>query len=273
MTQLESAKEVMITRQMEVVAQEEGLEVEYIRQGVAEGTIVIPANVGHSGLVPCGIGKGLSTKVNANIGTSSDYGSIDTELEKLRVAVDAGADAVMDLSTGGDIPAVRREVVKASTVAIGTVPIYQAGIGAINSRGAIVKMEADDLFDQFAQHAHRAIRWVEAGLVHEILRQNVLVPPFMLLGEGIDVVERQSQGFAHVADGGARPVRDDFRDNPGVVPAVLVIDVLEHLLAALVLEVDIDVRRLVAFGADETLEEQINPAGVDTRDAQTITNG
>ncbi len=101
---------------MEIVAEKEGLEAEYIRQGVANGTIVIPANINHKSLVPCGIGKGLKTKVNANIGTSSDYGDSDTELEKLKVAVDAGADAVMDLSTGGDISAIRRAIIRAGSV-------------------------------------------------------------------------------------------------------------------------------------------------------------
>ncbi len=92
MTQLELAGEGIISPQMEVVAQYEGVEAEFVRQGVAAGTIVIPANTKHTSLVPRGIGQGLKTKVNANIGASSDFGNIDTELEKLRVAVDCGAD-------------------------------------------------------------------------------------------------------------------------------------------------------------------------------------
>ncbi len=146
MTQLELAKEGIISPQMEVVAQYEGVEAEFVRQGVAAGTIVIPANTRHTSLVPCGIGQGLKTKVNANIGASSDFGTIDTELEKLRAAIDSGADAVMDLSTGGNISAIRQAIVAASSVPIGTVPIYQAGIKAIERRGAIVKMTVDDLF-------------------------------------------------------------------------------------------------------------------------------
>ncbi len=123
MTQLEAAKKGIITPQMRAVAEAEGLEAEFIREGVAKGTIVIPANINHAKLVPCGIGQGLRTKVNANIGTSPDYGDIDSELEKLRVAIEAGADTVMDLSTGGDISAIRRAIIAASTVPIGTVPI------------------------------------------------------------------------------------------------------------------------------------------------------
>ncbi len=140
MTQLEIARKGNISPQMEAVARVEGLDAESLRQGVAKGTVVIPANVRHFGLAPCGVGEGLATKVNANIGTSSDFGDAATELEKLRVAVDAGADTVMDLSTGGDIPAIRRAIIAASSRPIGTVPVYQSGIQAIEKHGAIVKM-------------------------------------------------------------------------------------------------------------------------------------
>ncbi|MFC1864490.1 phosphomethylpyrimidine synthase ThiC [Chloroflexota bacterium] len=160
MTQLELAREGTISPQMESVAQHEGVEAEFIRQGVAEGRIVIPANTNHTNLVPCGIGQGLRTKVNANIGTSSDYGNIDTELEKLRVAIDCGADTVMDLSTGGDISAIRRAIIAASSVSIGTVPIYQAGIKAIDSYGAIIKMSVDDLFAVIEEHARDGVDFV-----------------------------------------------------------------------------------------------------------------
>jgi len=160
MTQLELAKEGTISPQMESVAQDEGLEAEFIRQGVAEGTIVIPSNTKHANLVPCGIGQGLRTKVNANIGTSSDYGNTDTELEKLRVAIDCGADTVMDLSTGGDISATRRAIIASSSLPVGTVPIYQAGIGAVDSYGAIVKMTVDDLFAGIEEHARDGVDFI-----------------------------------------------------------------------------------------------------------------
>ena len=114
MTQLEMAKAGTISWQMIAVAQSEGVSAEFIREGIANGTIVIPANTGHTNLIPCGIGQGLSTKVNANIGTSSDFGDINTEMEKLRVAVDSGADAIMDLSTGGDIHGIRKDSLDAS---------------------------------------------------------------------------------------------------------------------------------------------------------------
>jgi len=160
MTQLELAKEGIISSQVKLVAEQEGVDAEFIRQGVAKGTIVIPANINHTNLVPCGIGQGLKTKVNANIGTSSDFGDVNTELEKLRVAIDSGADTVMDLSTGGDISAIRRAIIAASSVPIGTVPIYQAGIEAIDRCDAIVKMTVDDLFAGIEEHARDGVDFV-----------------------------------------------------------------------------------------------------------------
>jgi phosphomethylpyrimidine synthase len=157
MTQLELARDGDISTQMTVVAQHEGLDVEFVRQGVANGTIVIPANINHGGLVPCGIGQGLKTKVNANIGTSSDFGTLDTELEKLQVAIEYKADTVMDLSTGGDISAIRRAIIAASSLPIGTVPIYQVGIETIDKYDAIVKMTTDDLFAVIEEHARDGV--------------------------------------------------------------------------------------------------------------------
>lgn len=160
MTQLEIARKGEISPQMEAVAKAEGLDAGFIREGVAKGTIVIPANVRHVNLAPCGIGEGLSTKVNANIGTSSDFGNVNTELEKLCVAVEAGADTVMDLSTGGDIPAIRRTIIAVSTRPIGTVPIYQAGIDAIGKHGAIVKMTVDDIFNTIEENARDGVDFI-----------------------------------------------------------------------------------------------------------------
>jgi len=157
MTQLEMAKRSALSPQMKYVAQHEGVSEETIQQYVAEGKIVIPANINHANLVPCGIGKGLNVKVNANIGTSSDYGNTDSELEKLRTAIQFGADAVMDLSTGGDISAIRQAIIAASTLPIGTVPIYQAGIEAIERHGAIVNMTIDELFAVIDQQAKEGV--------------------------------------------------------------------------------------------------------------------
>jgi phosphomethylpyrimidine synthase len=160
MTQLELARQGIVSPQIKSVAEREGVEAESVRQGVADGRVVIPSNSQHAHVVPYGIGQGLRTKVNANIGTSSDYGDVDTELEKLRVATESGADTVMDLSTGGDIVAIRRTIIAASNLPVGTVPIYQAGIEAIDRHGAIVKMTADSILSVIEGHARDGVDFV-----------------------------------------------------------------------------------------------------------------
>ncbi|MGD9142354.1 MAG: phosphomethylpyrimidine synthase ThiC [Dehalococcoidia bacterium] len=166
MTQLEIAKSGNISPEMEAVAKAEGLDVELIRERIAGGTVVVPANVNHRGLEPCGVGKGLSTKVNANIGTSPDFGDVNTELAKLRAAEEAGVDAVMDLSTGGDISSIRRAIIAATTLPVGTVPIYQAGVEAIEFSGAIVNMKTDDIFRAIEDHARDGVDFmvIHAGV-------------------------------------------------------------------------------------------------------------
>ena len=156
---------------MEQVARQEGLTAEYIREGIADGTIIIPCNPLHRNLVPCGIGRGLRTKINANIGTSSDYGTIQTELEKLQAVIDYKADAVMDLSTGGDISALRRAVIAASPIPVGTVPVYQAGIEAIAKHGSIVAMTPDELFNVIEEHAKDGVDFltVHCGVTRSVL--------------------------------------------------------------------------------------------------------
>jgi len=160
MTQLEAARAGKITPEMEKVAEREGVSVEFVSQGLAEGTIVIPANVNHQNLIPCGIGKGLTTKVNANIGTSSDYCDINVELQKLRIAIEAKADTVMDLSTGGNITAIRRAILAECHLPLGTVPVYQACVAAAEKTGAMVKMTADDLFAAIEEHARDGVDFI-----------------------------------------------------------------------------------------------------------------
>ena len=130
---------------MRAVAEAERQAPEDIRDRVARGTVAICANVNHAGLRPAGVGEGLRVKVNANLGTSSDFPDIAPELEKLDVAVKAGADAVMDLSTGDHIDETRRAVIARSPVMVGTVPVYEAAVTAIRERGAVVDMTAEDL--------------------------------------------------------------------------------------------------------------------------------
>jgi len=171
MTQLELARKGTVSSQMKHVAERESVETSFVVRGVAAGEIIIPCNPNHRNLVPCGIGRGLRTKVNANIGTSSDFCDLNTELGKLETAIAFGADTVMDLSTGGDISAVRRAITCGSTVPVGTVPIYQAGIEAIDSHGAIVNMTVDEIFAVMEEHGKDGVDFmtVHCGVTQESL--------------------------------------------------------------------------------------------------------
>ncbi len=155
MTQREAALLGQVTPAMRRVAEKEGLDAEFIRAGVAAGTICIPANPNHTRLDPDGFGTGLRTKVNANIGTSANFPDTGKEIEKMELAIRAGADAVMDLSTGrpADIDGTRKAIVDQSKVAVGTVPIYQAAVESLEGRGAIVDLTADDLFEVIERQA------------------------------------------------------------------------------------------------------------------------
>jgi phosphomethylpyrimidine synthase len=142
MTQLEKARKGLVTEEMKICAAQEGVEPEYIRQGMVDGNIVVCRNVNHTAIQPLAIGLGLRTKVNANIGTSKDNNDLNLELEKLQIATAAGADAVMDLSTGGDLAVIRKAIMEKATVAIGTVPIYQAAVKILQENTSIADMPA-----------------------------------------------------------------------------------------------------------------------------------
>ncbi len=125
-SQMHLARQGEITEEMQYVALREELEPEFIRDEIARGRMIIPANINHVNLEPMAIGVGSKCKINANIGNSATTSNIDEELEKLHTAVHLGADTVMDLSTGGDLDEIRRSNINASPVPIGTVPIYEA---------------------------------------------------------------------------------------------------------------------------------------------------
>ncbi|HLA26718.1 MAG TPA: phosphomethylpyrimidine synthase ThiC [Syntrophales bacterium] len=152
MTQLETANSGRISEEMEICAAQEGVSAEFIRKGMADGNIVVLRNNRHTVVAPLAVGKGLKTKVNANIGTSGDHADLELELEKVRVSVAAGADTIMDLSTGGDLGAIRKAIIKASPLAVGTVPIYQAAAAMLARKEAIAAMTADDIFAAIEQN-------------------------------------------------------------------------------------------------------------------------
>ena len=132
-TQLMAAKSGEITGQMRQVAEDEHISPEELLRLVADGSVVIPYN-NRRNFRAIGIGRKMSTKTNANLGTSADESGIEYELEKLAAAIEAGADTVMDLSTGGDIPAIRAEIISRSTVPVGTAPLCQAVCGLSSNR-------------------------------------------------------------------------------------------------------------------------------------------
>ena len=155
-TQLELARDGVITEQMKEAAVYDDVCPEFIREGIAKGTIVIYGNPNRKATV-IGIGKGLRTKVNASIGTSPDIIDHDMEVEKAKIAEKSGADTLMELSTGGDLKAVRARVLDAIKLTVGTVPLYQAATETMKQKGSVVHMEADFLFDVIEQQAEEGI--------------------------------------------------------------------------------------------------------------------
>ncbi len=135
MTQLEYAKRGIITPLMKRIASAENTSARLILNRLKKGQLVIPLNKNHHLKNPCGIGYGLSTKINANLGTSTDKAELSDELKKLEVAVKYGADTVMDLSVGGDIQKIRREILAHSPVPVGTVPIYEIAVNTQKKGG------------------------------------------------------------------------------------------------------------------------------------------
>ena len=171
MAQLKKARSGIITPEMERVAEKEQVDVTWLRDQIAKGRVVIPANKKHARLIPCGIGEGLFVKVNANIGTSSDRAILADELAKLRVSIEAGADAVMDLSTGGNIDEIRRAILKESTIPVGTVPVYQAVIETVEETGGLIHLTVDKIFEVIERQAEDGVDFitVHCGLTRPAL--------------------------------------------------------------------------------------------------------
>ncbi len=167
MTQLESAREGIVTAQMVEVAEDEGLSAQQVRELVATGEVVIPRNAHHE-FRAVGIGKGLRTKVNANIGASNFHQLLEEEIEKLYTAVRFGADSVMDLSTGTDLDRIREELISRCPIMLGTVPIYQ-----VAAEGSVLKMEPEHLFDVIERQARQGVDYMtlHCGVTRETVRR------------------------------------------------------------------------------------------------------
>ncbi len=193
MTQIEAARKGQTTPALKQVAEEERVAVDVLRGLVANGKVVIPWNPRHGEIHPVGIGEGLRTKINVNIGSSEDFPGMETELKKVEVALKYETDTIMDLSTGGDINAIRRKILDKARIPLGTVPLYQVAIKAIAERGSIINMTADDIFAVIEQQAEEGVDFmtVHCGLTSKAIGR------LKSQGRVADVVSRG--GAFHVA--------------------------------------------------------------------------
>jgi len=171
MTQIEEARKGNITPALKKIAEEEKFTPEALLELVAQGKVVIPLNPSHSPIHAVGIGQKLKTKVNVNIGTSQDFPQEENELKKVKIALKYETDTLMDLSTGGDITAIRKMILDKARIPLGTVPVYQAAIEAIEQRGSIVEMKEDDLFSVIEAQAREGVDFmtVHAGLTSKAI--------------------------------------------------------------------------------------------------------
>lgn len=204
MTQLQLARHNKITLLMKEAVKKETASSEFIRKGISRGTIVLPANKNHKGIrIPCAIGAGLTTKVNANIGTSEACHDVSLELNKLKICIKYKADTVMDLSTGGNISEIRRKIVEASSVPVGTVPIYEVVCRAKKNGMDIEDISVEDMFDVVESQAREGVDFftIHAGVTRA----------------SIDVLKRTRRLTGVVSRGGAlmlKWIKGNRRENP-----------------------------------------------------------
>ncbi|MFH1996248.1 MAG: phosphomethylpyrimidine synthase ThiC [Candidatus Omnitrophota bacterium] len=166
MTQLEIAREMKISVYARLIAEREGVAAETVRESIANGRVVIPANRNRTIAKPCGIGEGLTTKVNANIGTSKDFSDLATELEKTDAAIAAGADTIMDLSTCPNSKNIRKEILARSIVPVGTVPIYETIVEGLRRNREIQDIPSEAFFETLQAQAEEGVDFftIHAGV-------------------------------------------------------------------------------------------------------------
>ena len=172
MTQKSEAQKGNITPEMEYVAEYENIDVNKLARLIDKGLVVIPKNInGHS--KPCGIGEGLKTKINANIGSSSKIDDIDLEINKAKLAQEYGADALMDLSTGSDLKLFRKKIMEAVDICIGTVPIYEAGVVTLSKNREIIDMDPDDIFKAIENQAKEGVDFMtlHCGITKDLVQK------------------------------------------------------------------------------------------------------
>ena len=156
-TQIEAARKGIITKEMKVVAEKEGVELNWLMEKMADGHIVIPANINHTSLSPEAVGEGLKTKINVNLGVSKDAYCYDEELEKVKMAIEMGAEAIMDLSNYGKTREFRAEILKISKAMIGTVPIYDA-LGFYDKD--LTDIKAEEFLEVIREHGKDGVDFI-----------------------------------------------------------------------------------------------------------------
>ncbi|ASI98419.1 phosphomethylpyrimidine synthase ThiC [Thermococcus celer] len=173
MTQLEDARRGTVTEEMRFVAEREGISAEKLRRSVARGRTVIFRNVRHDWVKPVAVGETVRVKVNANVGTSRDIVDVEAEIEKARTAVKYGADTIMDLSTGGDLDGIRKAIMRAVNVPVGTVPIYQAAEEMLARGKAIIEMDEEDMWRAVEKHFGDGVDYatIHAGVTKEVVEK------------------------------------------------------------------------------------------------------
>jgi phosphomethylpyrimidine synthase len=173
MTQLEAAKLLKPTPEMKKVSKDENISLEILMNLISQGKVVIPKNKNRDFENVMGIGKGLRTKINANIGTSGDCPTYEKELEKLKVSIEAGSDSVMDLSTGGDLEKIRSLILENSSVMVGAVPIYAVAAKLAEKDIPTYKMDEDELFKSIEKQCQNGIDYitVHCGVTKESVKR------------------------------------------------------------------------------------------------------
>jgi phosphomethylpyrimidine synthase len=169
-TQMDAAKKGIITEEMKVVAEKEKISLEFLMEGLKNGTIIIPANKNHTSLSPEGIGAGLRTKINVNLGISRDCKDVDLELCKVKTAIDMKAEAIMDLSSFGKTKEFRKKLIEMSPAMIGTVPVYDA-VGFLDKE--LKDITEDEFINVVEEHAKNGVDFitVHAGLTRDITKK------------------------------------------------------------------------------------------------------
>lgn len=181
MTQLLKARQGIITQEIKSIAKEEQLSEQEILKLVADGLVVIPANKNHKGVRAVGVGKGLRTKVNANIGTSAEHCNIEEELEKVKVSIEAGADTLMDLSTGGDLDVIREKIISKCEIPVGTVPIYHVAVDVIRKGKMISELNEEIILEIIERHGRQGVDFItiHSGLTMRAVKKMKTEKRFM----------------------------------------------------------------------------------------------